>query len=278
LAPLVDSVNLYYVQKGNINLLPTDRKEISLNWQHTSFRTKNNFYYSFDLKLGHINNAFADSSITDSLGRTSTYFVNADKRQYLYLSGNLNKAIKFNKNSQLQLVVSPSLEFEKLPNSVNSVKNISNSVRIRNVLEVLFTYKDWFAANFKQIFYYYGSRQQINQNSSFHNILQESIFSVSSHLTRKLNLASNISFNSNSSTRQKINNFTIWNFHAGHHFFTNNSLELKFSVMDLLHQNTGVFNEGSGNKITNGTTNVLQQYYMVTLSYFPRKFGKGERK
>lgn len=274
LAPLVDSINLYQIQRGNSKLAPTDRKEISLNWQHTSFRTKNTFYYSVELKAGIIKNAFADSSITDSLGRTSSYFVNANERKYLRFYVNFNKAIKFSKNSQIQFLMSPSLGFENIPNSINSVWNRSNNITFNNVLDLLYTYKDWFAVSFKQLFYYYSSRSQNNLNREFHNFLQSNIFSVSSQISKKINIASNIGFNSNSSTGQESNNFNIWNVNAKYHLLSNNSIEIKFAAMDLLRQNTGIVNEGNANKITNGTTNVLQQYYIISLAYFPRKFGK----
>jgi hypothetical protein len=68
--------------------------------------------------------------------------------------------------------------------------------------------------------------------------------------------------------------FTIWNASANYRLFKGNTTEIKFSALDLLHQNTGLINYGFNNSITQGTVNVLQQYFMVTLAYFPRKFGK----
>jgi hypothetical protein len=54
--------------------------------------------------------------------------------------------------------------------------------------------------------------------------------------------------------------------------------ELKFSAMDLLKQYQNISNTvteyGTSTRITNG----LQQYFLVTFSYYPRKFGKTEIK
>ncbi len=276
LTPLVDSLNLYHIQRGNITLQPSDQKEFSFDWHHTSFQKKNTFYYAIGLKVGIINKNLSDSSITDSLGRTSFYTVNADGRQYLRFSGNLNKALKFGKHNQIQITLSPSLGFERVPNNINGLWNISNSVNIQNTLNVLYTSGDFLAANFKQVFYHYSSQQQIFPNRMFQNNLQITSLSMSCNLSRKLNVASNINFNSNSLTEQKENKFTIWNFNTGYRFLSDNSLELKLDVLDILHQNTGIINYGSGNTITNGSANVLQQYFMITLTYFLRKFGKGK--
>jgi hypothetical protein len=66
----------------------------------------------------------------------------------------------------------------------------------------------------------------------------------------------------------------MWNASAAYRFLPGRNAEMKFSAFDLLHQNTGSINSGSGNVFTIGRTNALQQYFMLTLSYFPRKFGK----
>jgi hypothetical protein len=58
----------------------------------------------------------------------------------------------------------------------------------------------------------------------------------------------------------------------------NNQGEIKFSAMDLLKQYQNISNSvteyGTSTRITNG----LQQFFLVTFSYYPRKFGKREIK
>ena len=69
-------------------------------------------------------------------------------------------------------------------------------------------------------------------------------------------------------------NYAIWNAGATYRLFEGNTGEVKFSAMDLLHQNKGVINNSSGNTLTRGTVNALQQYFMLTFSWFPRRFGR----
>jgi hypothetical protein len=57
-------------------------------------------------------------------------------------------------------------------------------------------------------------------------------------------------------------------------FLPANNLELKASALDLLNQNKGIINYGSNLSFTHGTVNMLRQYFIMTLTYFPRKFGK----
>jgi hypothetical protein len=95
-----------------------------------------------------------------------------------------------------------------------------------------------------------------------------------------LNYPANFSF---SSTLDRITNSNIdkpvilWNSFAAYRFMKQQG-ELKFSAMDLLKQYQNISNYaseyGTSTKITNG----LQQYFLVTFSYYPRKFGKTESK
>ena len=54
--------------------------------------------------------------------------------------------------------------------------------------------------------------------------------------------------------------------------------ELKFSAMDLLKQYQNITNSVTAYGTTTRITNGLQQYFLLTFSYYPRKFGKTEIK
>jgi hypothetical protein len=70
------------------------------------------------------------------------------------------------------------------------------------------------------------------------------------------------------------NNYTIWNASMSYRFLPANNLELKCAALDLLNENKGIINSGNNLSFTHGTVNMLRQYFMATLTYFPRKFGK----
>ena len=53
---------------------------------------------------------------------------------------------------------------------------------------------------------------------------------------------------------------------------------MKLTGMDLLKQYQNVSNHANQFGTTTSITNGLQQYFLVTFSYFPRKFGKREIK
>lgn len=273
LAPLVDSSNVYYIQNGNAALKPAGKKAITFNMNHFSMGTNRDFSYNMNIAAGVIDNSFSDSSMTDNQGRSSHYLVNADGYKYLNINGSVNKAFKF-KQHQLQAYVSIYANFSRTPNSIGGVWNTSDNINNNNNLSLYYSYKDIFSTSFNQGFTWYQSKQRGIEGNDLSNRTWLTAFSGNVSCTKRLSVSSNINFNRNTSTRSGDINYTIWNANAAYRFMKGNNFELKLSALDLLHQNTSIVNYGYSNVLTYGTVNVLQQYFMATVAWFPRKFGK----
>lgn len=67
-------------------------------------------------------------------------------------------------------------------------------------------------------------------------------------------------------------NYYLWNASIAYKFLKNKSLETKFSVFDILKQNTSVSRTVSDTYIEDSRTNTLGQYFMFTLTYNIKKF------
>jgi hypothetical protein len=93
-------------------------------------------------------------------------------------------------------------------------------------------------------------------------------------LPKDFTWSTNLTYNRSEAGKSQAISFTIWNASLTYRFLKGNNGEVKFSALDLLKQNKGVTVSSSGNVQHFGYTNVLQQYFMLTLSYYPRKFGK----
>ncbi len=70
-------------------------------------------------------------------------------------------------------------------------------------------------------------------------------------------------------------NFLLWNAAFGYKFLKNRALEAKISVYDILNQNRAIARTVTETYIEDSYTNVLQQYFMFTLTYTLRNF-KGQ--
>ena len=136
-----------------------------------------------------------------------------------------------------------------------------------------YSYKDNFVIFVKQSFLRYVSRQKVVQHMDFSNQLESSAISLLVNITSRFNCGSDFTYNHISSTIAPISDFSIWNTNVSYRLLPANNLEVSFSAFDLLRQNKGVINRGISNMLTTGTVNMLQQYYMVKLAFYPRKFG-----
>lgn len=276
LSPLTDSANLYDIRKGNLQLDPTNNNELSFNFRHFSFRSGNNFDYNLRITAGITNNYLADSSITDKLGRSTYYTVNIDGNKFLNGAIALKKAFKLG-NHQIQLSYNSSASYSKNPTFINHIKNWSNIRTTRHTLRLYYNFTANFALDLQQGYTFYHSQQNGANNNVFKNQIRFTKVSTSYNFIKTIAIGSNITYNHSSSTGSAVTNFAIWNAQVSHRFMKGNNLEIKFSALDLLRQNTSIINYGNNNSLTHGRVNVLQQYFMLTVSYFPRKFGKKEK-
>lgn len=272
LVPLTDSTNFYYLLRGNINLKKGVEREIEFKYTNIDENGVNTFNYKFGIRAGFTTNKIVDSIFIDNQNRRNIYYANADGSKYFEANTILNKAIKL-QTSALQVVMQSSLQLSKNPGYLNGVFVFANSLTTSNSLILNFAYKDKFATEASMNIGTFKTEQKAF-DMVYRGTNYASSLSSSYNLAKRISLGSNITFNANKSSTQEQLNYTIWNANATCRFLKGNNLELKLSALDLLHQNTNVLNYAGPNSFTVGTQSTLQQYFMTTLSYYPRKFGK----
>ncbi|WP_285008170.1 hypothetical protein [Pedobacter faecalis] len=276
LAPLTDSSNVYYLRRGNIALNQAVERVLSFNFNHSDQTTKNTLNYGLYARAASVRDNIVDSVLIDSLNRRTVYSVNAQGNKYANINGNIRKAFKF-KSAELQLGTSGDIYVGRNPGFTNNAfaysKQLNSNIRVNGTL----TYKSLFALEVSESLSTYRTVQEAF-NTRFSGKNLSTAVSTSYNVTKKLTLNSNISVNTSSSSSAENVNFTIWNASAIYRFLKGNNGEIKFSALDLLHQNSSVINYGNASSVTVGRQNVLQQYFMTTLSYYPRKFGKNQPK
>ncbi|MGF1925958.1 MAG: outer membrane beta-barrel protein, partial [Bacteroidia bacterium] len=271
LAPLIDSTNVYFIQRGNLNLKESVNRSLSLNFNHSDQKSKNTLNYSISVSLVNTNNDIVDSVFIDNENRRTNFLTNANGTKNLNGYANLRKTYKF-KTTELQIGMNGGFNTAKTPSYMNSVFTFSNTFNTNGRLNLNFTYKDKFATEAAQSINTFSSEQEAF-NTTYNGTNLASSLSSSYNVTKKLTIGSNITFNTSKSNNANTINYTIWNANVSYRFLKGNNAEFKFSALDLLHQNTNIINYGGANSFTLGTQNVLQQYFITTLSYFPRKFG-----
>ncbi|HTM99955.1 MAG TPA: hypothetical protein VL088_14465 [Pedobacter sp.] len=273
LAPLVDSTFITNIQQGNLALLASVNRNIQLSYRHEDQTGKNTLNYNFAFNLNYIHNNVIDSILISDDNRRNIYPVNdSHLNNNLSFNANIRKALKL-KTSELQFGLTTMIGKSKNGAYLNGGYTFSENLNTTIQLNANFTYKDKIALEGVQSYSMY-SLKQAAFNTKFNGTLSATTLSSSFRLTKKIALNSDIGFNRNTSTSTDAVNFTLWNASANFRFLKGNNLELKFSALDLLRQNSSIINYGSSTNFTVGTINVLKQYFMTTVSYYPRHFGK----
>ena len=276
LAPLTDSTNLYYLQRGNINLKKSVQQEISFNFNHYDQTNKNTLNYYLSLRAGKISDNIVDSLLIDDQNRRTVFLVNADGHLYLNGNANIRKAFKL-KTSELQINLYNNFNVNRNPGYTNGVFTYSSNLNTSTGGGVNYTYKSYLAVALSQDWSTSKSKQEAF-NTKYTALNVGTTLTASYNITKKLTFNSSISNNNSSSSNADDIVYTIWNANVVYRFLKGNNGEVKFAALDLLRQNTSVINYTGSNSVTVGTQNVLRQYFMTTLSYYPRQFGKKAKK
>lgn len=276
---LVDSSNIYFVRAGDSSLTPTKKYELSAKFRHESYGSKNAFVYEASVLGGIKDHYFADSTNIDLSGRYTYHTINLNGNKYLTMSFFLNKAFVYSLH-QFQINMAFLSQISRTPGYLQYATdtkadfNATDMFTNSDTLSISYTYKDFIAINLTQHFSYFRSEQKGLYNSSFSNTQSSSKLGISLNLTKRLSVSSNATYNSSITSGPAIYRYTIWNASMAYRFLPSNNLELKASALDLLNQNKGVLNYGNNLSYTHGTVNMLRQYFIMTLTYYPRRFGK----
>jgi len=277
LAPLIDNSNPDYIQYGNTNL----KEELleNLDFSFSNSRQKSTggaFSWTANIRGAYSNNYIAASTDIDSLGKTRYSSVNARGYRRIYLSLEIKKAfhsVDANK-LQVQLTALPEFSIDRSPRYVNQRLSYYNNYSVVVTPTLNLSYKDWLTISLYEREGWARSTQTNQVSLPLTNHTSSTTASGWLKVTRSLSLASNLTYTVNSSTASPRQFFTLWNASASYRFFKDQTGEIKFSALDLLHQNTGLINRATDNTIVHGDNNVLQQYIILTLAWHPRKFGK----
>ncbi len=279
--PLVDSSSIYSIREGNPMLTPMENYGLSAKFSHDSYRSKNTFAYGAGLQGGIKSHYFADSALIDPSGRYTYYTVNLNGYRYLSATLFFNKAFVYNAH-QFQVNFGSVILGSKTPGYLQdasggkAIYNVTDLFTNSDTLSLTYTYKDLFALNLVENISLFKSVQKGLFNSVFTNELSLTRLGVGVNLTKKLSLNSNVTYTVSMTSGAAKIGYTIWNASMAYRFLPGNNLELKASALDLLNQNTGILNYGNNLSFTHGTVNMLRQYFMMTVTYFPRKFGKSQ--
>ena len=274
IAPVVDSSNIWMIPIGNKNIKPQYKKELSLGYNYTTRTAKNPFILDVSFNAGRVTAMITDSTVYNNAGVRTVYFINISNNRFAYGNISVKKAIEAVNKNTFEIAGKYSLYAVRNPQYINAALNVSNSLSHNPIVTLSFRHKDLLTLKMEENLYFYTSRQDGLSRSTFSSLNQFTRFIGTLQLPKNVVWSTNITYNKSSNNNADAVYFTIWNASLTYRFLKGNRGEAKFSALDLLRQNKGIVNTSEGNTQIFTVSNVLQNYFMFTLSYFPRKFGR----
>lgn len=273
IAPLIDSTNIWFMPKGNPNIKPQYNRNLNFHYNYSSRKPKNPASVRVNIGYRNANDFFADSSYFDEKGVRSSYVVNTSGYNAINGSIDFRKSLQIKKHTY-QFGVNTNASSGNIPQYITAILRTSKNFNGSGNVSVVYSFKDLLSFRAEQGYNYSQNKQAATNSNTFISRVIHTMVSGSLQLPKNLTWSSNVSYNRSSINSTNPINFTIWNASLTYRFLKTNSGEIKFSALDLLKQNKSIINTGTANSQTFGYQNTLQNYYMITFSYFPRKFGR----
>lgn len=278
LAPLVDNSNPNYIRYGNPDLKEQLSQNLDLSFSHSRQKPTGGgaFSWTANVRGVYSDSYLSSNTVIDSLGKTRTFPINARGYRRIYISLEIRKAFRSTDANKLQIQATllPEFSIDHSPRYVNQRLIYYDNYNVVVTPTLNLTYQDWLTLNLYEREGWARSTQTNQSSLPLTNHTSSTTASGWLKVTRSFSIASNVTYTINTSTASPRTSFTLWNASASYRFFRDQTGEIKFSALDLLHQNTGLINTATDNTIVHGNNNVLQQYFMLTVAWHPRRFGK----
>lgn len=275
LTPLVDSVNRYNLYFGNANLKKQQNREIAFSYQN--YLANNGGIFKLDIAAGLTKNKFTDSSTYDASGQRKSYTVNESGYKYITASFSYERSGKFFGNP-FGIKAFPRFSIYQSPFYVNNQQHLSKNMNgsllwiVNYVQGDLLLYDVLGTVNFSR-----SSFGGASGTNSFQSLSTSSGADIQLSWPKHTTIVNAVTYDVNSNSYDKtIRNF-IWNASIYYRLFKKEQLELKLTAADILRQRSNLLRTVNSNTLRIGTINNLQQFFMVSIAYYPRQFGSAKK-
>jgi hypothetical protein len=272
LRPIYDNSNVAYRFFGATQLKKTQRAKATFM---TSFNEQRQNGYSGNISLSYTQYR---QGLTDSIlfkeGQQQRYLVQiATPMPLLAVNGYLNKNYPLSKTQALNFQFDVSLNWGNKIQFIDAIKQEMGTNSQNISLKSYYTILDRYQIGWINGLNRYARHNKLSEkNNDYISNYWTSGLSMSYSLSKRWQLNSNGTSRLSSANNYKDHAF-IWNMNTTYRLLPGNNLELKLSAYDLLKENKGLYINNGLTEFTQGYRNNLTQYFMLSFTYFPRKFG-----
>jgi hypothetical protein len=276
LIPVLDNSNPYYIAKGNPNLLPTERHNMSVNYNYYNPKTYFNTYVYLSGAI--TNNDIVQSVVVDSQGVQTSMPVNANGSKNVYINFNVNKQYKNNPKFIFSWNTGAGSGFNQSVQLYNNTNNRQSTFNFNNWFGINLNFNDKIEWNSSLSLGYNFTRYSTAIfkpiNNRFTWVDNELIVRFPKHFIWETQF--NADYNSNLPAGNRT--ITRWNAALNYTMLKSEALVFRLSVFDILKTNINFRSSVNGNMVYTNRTNTLPQYFMLTATYNVRPYGAAKKK
>lgn len=262
LQPVPDNTNPNQVIIGNAALKQSYLHKFELSYN--SYKPISGRYIWSNVNYSLTNNAFANNTSYDSIGRTLTQTINVDGNYDLsaYVGGGLPLFSKL-----LSLNPSANYSLGKTTGFINEQKNISMQTSYGAGLSIdidIDTLVFSIGANYN----YNTTQASLSSKSNTPYSSQQYNADLTLKLPFKFSIETKGTYNINSQRTAGYNiNYFIWDASISKMFLKNENLIISLAGNDLLNQNIQTNRNVLDNVITDTKTNVISRYFLLKVIF-----------
>ncbi len=261
LQPVQDNSNPNRISIGNLSLLPTYAHRFNLRYNKWKALTGSWIWTGASYNI--IENAFSNSDVYDSIGRTISQTVNVDENQ----NGNIWLGTGIPMFNSI-VSINPSLNgsYNKNTNYVNTIENTTETLSMTSGLEIEIETDSldlYLGADFS--YSYPTSTLSLRSNQPYST--QEYFAEIGVELPFKFRIESEATYTINSQREEGYNiNLLIWNAEISRRFLKTENLILSLIGNDILNQNVIAQRLIQDNVIIDNRTTIISRYFLLKLT------------
>ncbi len=262
LQPVPDNSNPNNIKLGNPNLIPTFSNKFDMSYN--VYKPISGKYLWISANFQNTDNAFANSTYFDSLGRIVSQTLNVD--------GNYTSRVNINAGIPLfsrVLSLNPygGGSYNSYTSFINSQKNITSTLNTNAGLGIEINI-DTLSFNLSYGIDYNDPSSTLSTASNKPYYSQNFGATFRLKLPFKIFLETDAEYVINSQRAEGYNlNYVVWNASISKSFLKNENLILTASGNDILNQNIMNNRTVQDNVIIDDRTNIISRYFLLKLTY-----------
>ena len=286
---VVDVSNPVLLKTGNPDLQQDYEHTLIVRYGITKAKTQRNFF--LNLYANYINNYIGNLTIQPP--HDTMYQAPHTERPVLIRQGNqltlpVNINGYFNERAfvtyslPLQFIksnlnLSAGLNYTRTPGLINDLRNNANNIAPSGgvVISSNISANVDFTLSYNGNYNFVDNSLSTASNSKYYSHVAS--FKINYIFLKNFVLNTNITDNYYAAIKgtSGTQNYLLWNAYLGYKMLKNRALEARITAFDILKQNQSITRTVTETYIENNVTGVLQQYFMLQLTYTIRNF-KGQ--